>query len=328
MHAAPVARRRRGGRGGGRGAGRRAARRRDVRQAGQAHPPLPARLPARRGRLRRGVPGDGLPPLRPRGERCRSSATWPTHDRRRHEPGRHRPRGRGRRASRAGRSRRRRAGSTSCRCRRSSTGRASTGSSSGTCRRTSVRVADPALGNRTLPRSELEEQWSGYAALLAPTPALADAPEVRANFGWLRTIFRPHRGTFIRALVLALVAAGLQMLIPVFSGIVVDDVIADRDYSLLTLVVVRDGRRRDPDDAHARSCSATSSAAAAVKIDARVARLPDEQAAGAADELLQLAADRRHRAAPGRHAAGPRAVRAERRDRADRGHAARRRGRR
>lgn len=101
-----------------------------------------------------------------------------------------------------------------------------------------VRIADPALGNRTLPRSELEEQWSGYTALLAPTPALADAPEVRADFGWLRTIFRPHRATFVRALLLALLAAGLQMTFPVLSGIVVDDVIADRDYTLLTTVVV------------------------------------------------------------------------------------------
>ena len=101
-----------------------------------------------------------------------------------------------------------------------------------------VKVADPALGNRTLPRSELEDRWSGYAALLAPTPALADAPETRANYAWLREIFRPHRATFARALVLALVAAALQMLIPVFSGVVVDDVIAERDYGLLTVVVV------------------------------------------------------------------------------------------
>ena len=101
-----------------------------------------------------------------------------------------------------------------------------------------VKVADPALGNRTLPRSELEQQWSGYAALLAPTPALAEAPEVHANFGWLRQIFRPHRATFVRALVLSLVAAGMQMMIPVLSGIVVDDVIADRDYGLLTTVVL------------------------------------------------------------------------------------------
>jgi ATP-binding cassette subfamily B protein len=101
-----------------------------------------------------------------------------------------------------------------------------------------VKVADPALGNRTLTRSELEEQWSGYAALLAPTPALSEAPEVTANFGWLRQIFRPHLGTFVRALVLALIAAGMQMMIPVLSGIVVDDVIADRDYDLLTVVVI------------------------------------------------------------------------------------------
>ena len=104
--------------------------------------------------------------------------------------------------------------------------------------RDKVRVADPALGNRTLARSELDEQWSGYAALFAPTPALAAAPEARTNYAWLRPIFRPHRGTLARALVLALLAAGMQMLIPVFSGIVVDDVIADRDYGLLTVVVV------------------------------------------------------------------------------------------
>ena len=101
-----------------------------------------------------------------------------------------------------------------------------------------VRIADPALGNRTLPRSELEEQWSGYAALLAPTPALADAPQTRANFAWLAHIFRPHRATFIRAVVLSLIAAGMQMTIPVLSGVVVDDVIADRDYTLLTTVVI------------------------------------------------------------------------------------------
>ncbi len=187
-----------------------------------------------------------------------------------------------------------------------------------------VKVADPALGNRTLPRSELEEQWSGYAALLAPTPALADAPEVRADFGWLRTIFRPHRGTFLRALVLALLAAGMQFMIPVLSGVVVDDVIADRDYTLLTTVVVAMAGADRPDDGHPDR--------AALHPEPRrgedrrvVARLPDQQAAGAADELLQLAADRRHRAAPGRHAADPHAVRAERRGRADRRHAARRR---
>jgi ATP-binding cassette subfamily B protein len=101
-----------------------------------------------------------------------------------------------------------------------------------------VHVADPAIGVRWIDRPEFLEKWSGYAALLKPTPALEDAPEVRASFGWLRDIFRPHRGTFVRALLLALLAAALQFVIPVFSQVIVDSVIAKNDTSLLTIVVL------------------------------------------------------------------------------------------
>jgi ABC-type bacteriocin/lantibiotic exporter with double-glycine peptidase domain/CRP-like cAMP-binding protein len=101
-----------------------------------------------------------------------------------------------------------------------------------------VHVADPALGVRWLDRDEFLEKWSGYAALLRATPALEEAPVVAANFGWLREIFRPHRATFARALVLALLAAGLQFLIPVFSQVIVDDVIGEDDTGLLTVIVL------------------------------------------------------------------------------------------
>ncbi|MEA2422178.1 MAG: ATP-binding cassette, subfamily bacterial HlyB/CyaB [Thermoleophilaceae bacterium] len=100
-----------------------------------------------------------------------------------------------------------------------------------------VRVADPGTGVRWIDRAEFLEKWSGFAALLNPTPALAEAPEVRASFGWLKAIFRPHRATFARALGLALLAAGLQFLIPIFSQVIVDDVIAKNDTNLLTVVV-------------------------------------------------------------------------------------------
>lgn len=101
-----------------------------------------------------------------------------------------------------------------------------------------VRVADPAVGVRWIERGEFLEKWSGYAALLTATPALADAPEVKASFGWLKDIFRPHRATFARALLLALLAAGLQFLIPVFSQVIVDSVIKDGDRNLLTVIVL------------------------------------------------------------------------------------------
>ncbi len=43
-----------------------------------------------------------------------------------------------------------------------------------------LRVADPGRGLRTVTRAELEEKWSGYAALAAPTERLAQAPRGRA----------------------------------------------------------------------------------------------------------------------------------------------------
>jgi HlyB family type I secretion system ABC transporter len=101
-----------------------------------------------------------------------------------------------------------------------------------------VRIADPAVGPRRMPRAAFDEAWSGYAALLASTPALADAPVRRARSRWLWDFVRPHRWTLLRATLLALVAAGLAMLIPVFSQIVVDHVIAERDLGLLNVVVL------------------------------------------------------------------------------------------
>jgi ATP-binding cassette subfamily B protein len=101
-----------------------------------------------------------------------------------------------------------------------------------------VRVADPARGRRRIARQEFLDKWSGYAAVMARTPALDAQPESESSVRWFIEFFRPHRKTLVRALVLAFIAAGLQMLIPVFAAITIDHVVPNRDYSLLTLVVV------------------------------------------------------------------------------------------
>ena len=101
-----------------------------------------------------------------------------------------------------------------------------------------VRVADPARGLRRIDRDEFEEKWSGYAALFAYTPALERAPEAQPSFSWILQFFRPYRGTFVRSLLLALLSAGLLMVIPVFSQVIVDSVVSDRDYGLLHLLAL------------------------------------------------------------------------------------------
>jgi ATP-binding cassette subfamily B protein len=100
-----------------------------------------------------------------------------------------------------------------------------------------VRISDPARGLRRVKRSEFEAKWSGYAAFFARTAAFDDAPEETSRIGWLFEFFRPYRRTLFVALLLALVAAGLEMLIPVLSKFVVDDVIRYDNSQLLTVIV-------------------------------------------------------------------------------------------
>ena len=83
-------------------------------------------------------------------------------------------------------------------------------------------LADPATGLRTVSTSQLEEEWSGYAAIPTPTPRLADAPRAGLTLGWLRPLVRPYRGALVLAAMLAFVATALQVALPVLTEVVVD----------------------------------------------------------------------------------------------------------
>jgi ATP-binding cassette subfamily B protein len=101
-----------------------------------------------------------------------------------------------------------------------------------------VRIADPSRGRRRVPREEFEEKWSGYAALLSYTPALEEAPLARTDLRWLFPFFTPFRKSLVLALALAFAAAALQLVIPVFTQIVVDHAIPDADRGLVDLVLL------------------------------------------------------------------------------------------
>ena len=145
----------------------------------------------RRDGLRRGLPGDDLPSLRARGEPA------PHPPARARQPGRHQPARdlRGRDLARAGRPREsRRRG------------------------RTSTEMPLPAVihwgGNhwvvlydvddahaldrrprpecRRVPRAELDEKWTGYAALFDYTQEFEEAPEGRPGLAWLWPFVRPY----------------------------------------------------------------------------------------------------------------------------------------
>ena len=101
-----------------------------------------------------------------------------------------------------------------------------------------VRLADPATGLRRVPRGEFVEKWSGYASLLAPTEQLAEEPEARTSLAWLLPFVRPHGRRLALAFVLAAVAAGLQLVLPILTQVVVDDVLPNDDLDLLYVILV------------------------------------------------------------------------------------------
>ena len=104
--------------------------------------------------------------------------------------------------------------------------------------RQQVRVADPAIGLRRFRREEFERKWSGYAALFDYTEAFAQAPEGQSSLAWLSPFLRPFRGTLAKALALAIIASAMQMMLPVFTQVIIDRVLVEGNVGLLHAVVL------------------------------------------------------------------------------------------
>ncbi len=101
-----------------------------------------------------------------------------------------------------------------------------------------VRIVDPERGPRKVSRDELAQEWSGFAALCAPTERLADAPRGGIDLRWLAPFVRPHRRMLAVALALATVAAALEMALPIFARRVIDDALPAHDGRELNLIVL------------------------------------------------------------------------------------------
>ena len=101
-----------------------------------------------------------------------------------------------------------------------------------------VRVADPAVGLRKLPRHEFEAKWTGYAALFDYTPAFEQAPESKPSLAWVLPFLSRFKVILFQVLGLAVAVSFLQLLFPVFTQIVVDKVIVGNDVGLLKTILL------------------------------------------------------------------------------------------
>jgi len=99
-------------------------------------------------------------------------------------------------------------------------------------------IMDPGSGHTKITHDELLAKWTGYAALFDYTEAFEQAPEAKAGLAWLLPFFLPYRAILGKAVGLAAVVSGLQMVMPVFTQVIVDRVLVEQDSSLLTLMIV------------------------------------------------------------------------------------------
>ncbi len=102
---------------------------------------------------------------------------------------------------------------------------------------TYVRVADPALGPRRIPRAEFESKWSGYAALFDYTSEFEKSPLATSPLKKLAPFLRGHRLVLLQVLFLSLIVTFLSLLFPVFTQMVVDKVIVENNVSLLVSIL-------------------------------------------------------------------------------------------
>ena len=101
-----------------------------------------------------------------------------------------------------------------------------------------VKISDPAVGKRRMKRADFEAKWSGYAALFDYTDRFALNPEARPGISWLFPFFRPYSTLLAQAAALALIVSLLQMVIPVFTQVIVDRVLVERDVRLLNVLIM------------------------------------------------------------------------------------------
>jgi len=101
-----------------------------------------------------------------------------------------------------------------------------------------VRVADPALGLRKLPRREFESKWTGYAALFDYTTAFEQAPESKPALTWILPFLARFKTILLQVFGLAVAVSVLQLVFPVFTQMVVDKVIVENDLGLLRTILL------------------------------------------------------------------------------------------
>ncbi|GAX34009.1 peptidase domain-containing ABC transporter [Nodularia sp. NIES-3585] len=99
-----------------------------------------------------------------------------------------------------------------------------------------VIVGDPAIGQRSLTRSQFNAGWTGYALLLQPTELLKQAKNEKTNFWKFFELIKPHYSVLIEVFVASVLMQIFGLVTPVFTQLLLDRVLVQRSIPTLNAV--------------------------------------------------------------------------------------------
>jgi subfamily B ATP-binding cassette protein HlyB/CyaB len=99
-----------------------------------------------------------------------------------------------------------------------------------------VIVGDPAIGQRTLTKTEFQEGWTGYALLLQPTAQFQEAQVTSTPFWQFFELVKPHSRVLLEVFIASVLIQVFGLITPLFTQLLLDRVIVQG--STLTLNTV------------------------------------------------------------------------------------------
>jgi HlyB family type I secretion system ABC transporter len=99
-----------------------------------------------------------------------------------------------------------------------------------------VIVCDPALGQRSLTRSEFNADWSGYALLLQPTALLKNTKDEKTSLWKFFELVKPHYRVLTEIFLASVLIQMFGLVTPVFTQLLLDRVLVQRSIPTLNAV--------------------------------------------------------------------------------------------
>ncbi|WP_017651512.1 peptidase domain-containing ABC transporter [Fortiea contorta] len=99
-----------------------------------------------------------------------------------------------------------------------------------------VIVCDPAIGQRSLTKSEFNAKWSGYALLLEPTALLKNTKDETPSFWKFFQLVKPHYRVLGEIFIASILIQMFGLVTPVFTQLLLDRVLVQRSIPTLNAV--------------------------------------------------------------------------------------------